>query len=59
MKTFNTTAVCIPEENYMVDLSGRVREIARLVAAKKIFYDKQSQAIWENDHAYSTGKISS
>ena len=37
MKRFNTTAVCVPEENYMVDLSERVREISRLVDDKKYF----------------------
>ena len=30
MKQFNTTAVCIPSKHYMVDLSGRVREIKKL-----------------------------
>lgn len=31
MKQFNTTAVCIPEKHYMVDLSERVKEIKELV----------------------------
>ena len=37
MKTFNTTAVCIPEKHYMVDLSERVKEIKKLVDAGKYF----------------------
>ena len=37
MKTFNTAAVCIPEKHYMVDLTGRVAEIRRLVDAGKYF----------------------
>ena len=37
MKVFNTTAVCTPEENYMVDISDRVKEIKKLVDAKKYF----------------------
>ncbi len=37
MKHFNTSAICIPEENYMVDLSSRVKEIAELVNEKKYF----------------------
>ena len=37
MKEFNTTAVCIPSKHYMVDLSGRVREIRKLVDAGKFF----------------------
>ena len=36
-KTFNTTAVCIPSEHYMVDLSERVEEIKRLVDDGKYF----------------------
>ena len=37
MKEFNTTAVCIPEKHYMVDLSEKTREIKRLVDAGKYF----------------------
>ena len=37
MKAFNTTAVCIPEKHYMVDLSERVKEIKKLVDAGKYF----------------------
>ena len=37
MKTFNTTAVCIPSKHYMVDLSERVREIKELVDDGKYF----------------------
>lgn len=37
MKEFNTTAICIPEKHYMVDLSERVKEIRKLVDAGKYF----------------------
>ena len=37
MKVFNTTAVCIPEKHYMVDLSDRVAEIRKMVDAGKYF----------------------
>ena len=37
MKTFNTTAVCIPSKHYMVDLSERVQEIKKLVDAGNYF----------------------
>ena len=37
MKVFNTTAVCIPEKHYMVDLSERVKEIKKLVDAGRYF----------------------
>lgn len=35
-KTFNTTAVCIPGEHYMVDISGRLQKIKEMIAAKSI-----------------------
>ena len=37
MKTFNTSAVCVPEKHYMVDLSERVKEIKKMVDAGKYF----------------------
>lgn len=37
MKTFNTTGVCIPEDNYMVNLSDRMEKIAVLIRNKKYF----------------------
>ena len=37
MKSFNTTAVCIPSKHYMVDLSDRVKAIRRLVDEGKYF----------------------
>lgn len=36
-KTFNTAAVCIPGEHYMVDISGRLQKIKEMIAAKKYF----------------------
>ena len=37
MKAFNTTAVCIPADHYMVDLSERVREIRKMIDEQKFF----------------------
>ena len=37
MKKFNTTGVCIPSKHYMVDLSERVAEIRKMVAAGEYF----------------------
>ena len=37
MKEFNTTGVCIPAKHYMVDISGHVEEIRKLVNAGKYF----------------------
>ena len=36
-KFFNVTAVCKPEKNYMVDLSGRLKSIKQLVDDGKYF----------------------
>ncbi|MDE7187539.1 MAG: AAA-like domain-containing protein [Lachnospiraceae bacterium] len=36
-KVFNTTAVCIPEEHYMIDLSERLGKTKALVAEGKYF----------------------
>jgi len=37
MKTFNTEAICIPEYNYMVDLSDRLKKIRCMIEDKKYF----------------------
>ncbi len=36
-KVFNTTAVCIPEEHYMVNIARRLQEIKALVDDGKCF----------------------
>ena len=36
-KTFNTTAVCIPSEHYMVDISGRLSKIKEMIDSRKYF----------------------
>ena len=37
MKTFNTTAVCIPSKHYMVDISERITDIKKMVDDGKYF----------------------
>ena len=37
MKVFNTTAVCIPEKHYMVDISERVKEFKKLIDLGEYF----------------------
>ena len=37
MKTFNTTAVCVPSKHYMVDISEKVTEIKKMVDTGKYF----------------------
>lgn len=36
-KVFNTTAVCVPEEHYMVNIDGNLNEIRQMVASGKYF----------------------
>ena len=36
-KTFNTTAVCVPEKHYMVNIEGRLYEIGKLIGDGKYF----------------------
>lgn len=36
-KVFNTTAICIPSEHYMVDITNRLTEIKKLIDAGKYF----------------------
>ena len=43
MKVFNTTAVCIPSENYMVDISDKLTQIVRLIEQKKYFAINRAQ----------------
>jgi len=37
MKRFNVTGTCIPEENYMVDIGGKVEKIKKLVDNRSYF----------------------
>lgn len=37
MRTFNTTAVCIPSKHYMVDLTSRLEQIKTMIDAGQYF----------------------
>jgi len=37
MKSFNVTGVCVPEEYYMVDISGKIGQIKQLVNRRSYF----------------------
>ena len=37
MKKFNVTGTCIPEENYMVDLTDKLEQIKKMIDAKEYF----------------------
>ena len=54
MKKFNTTAVCIPDKHYMVDLSERVKEIKKLVDAGKYFDLYRKSVIFNGTYLIQT-----
>jgi len=37
MKRFNVTGICVPEENYMVDISGKIAQIKKLIDNRNYF----------------------
>ena len=37
MRKFNVTGLCVPEEDYMVDISGKVEQISKLVDSRSYF----------------------
>ena len=37
MRRFNVTGLCIPEEDYMVDISGKIEQIRKLVDERRYF----------------------
>ena len=37
MKKFNVTGTCVPEEHYMVDISGKIAQIKKLVDNRSYF----------------------
>jgi len=37
MKNFNVTGTCVPDEDYMVDISGKIEKIVRLVNDRSYF----------------------
>jgi predicted AAA+ superfamily ATPase len=37
MREFNVTGICVPDMHYMVDISGKIEQIFKLVEGKKYF----------------------
>ncbi|MCL1872794.1 MAG: hypothetical protein FWF85_01610 [Clostridiales bacterium] len=37
MRKFNVTGLCVPEEDYMVDISGKVEQIIKLIDSRSYF----------------------
>ena len=55
MKSFNTTAVCIPSKHYMVDLTKRVNDIKKYVDwANTKEYNKLSKTFGFKMAVFST-----
>ena len=57
MKTFNTTAVCIPSKHYMVDLSEKIREIKQLVDEGKYFVINRARQYGKTTILFMLSKI--
>ena len=56
MKEFNTTAVCIPEKHYMVDISETVGKIKLMVDAGKYFTINRARQYGKTTTLYALGK---
>ena len=56
MKTFNTTGVCIPSKHYMVDISGRIREIKKMVDDGKYFTMNRARQYGKTTTLYALAK---
>ncbi len=57
MKVFNTAVTCVPEENYMVDMSGRVDRIRTDIVVD--YHGKQyiiELKIWHGESYEQTGR---
>jgi len=37
MKRFNVTGICVPEEHYMADISGKIAQIKKLIDNRGYF----------------------
>jgi hypothetical protein len=37
MRRFNVTGICVPDESYMVDISGKLAQIRELVDSRRYF----------------------
>ena len=45
MRKFNVTGICVPDMHYMVDISGKIEQIFRLMEEKAYFIiDKANEA---------------
>lgn len=57
-KRFCVTGTCIPEKNYMVDISERLERIVKdYIEQGNLFYDESCTAVREDDNALFTGAL--
>ena len=53
MKTFNTTAICIPELHYMVDTTEKLQQIEKLIAHGDYFTINRARQYGKTTMMYS------
>lgn len=56
-KTFNTTGICFPAKHYMVDLSGRLEQIARMVDAGRYFCINRARQYGKSTIIYGLSRL--
>ena len=47
MRRFNVTGLCVPEEDYMVDISGKIAQIRQLVDDRRYFTINRARQYWK------------
>lgn len=56
-KAFNTTGTCFPAKHYMVDLSGRLKQIARMVDAGRYFCINRARQYGKSTVIYGLSRL--
>ena len=57
MKRFNVAGNCIPEEDYMVDISGKLNQIKKLIDAKHYFTINKARQYGKTTTLYELAKL--
>lgn len=55
-RCFNINGACYPDENYMVNLDGRAKEIKKLIDGRKYFVINRARQ-WKNDDLELAGGL--
>lgn len=56
MRKFNVTGLCIPEEDYMVDISGKIAQIKQLVDSRSYFVINRARQYGKTTTLAALGK---